>query len=191
MKRIICFILAGWVLSSTSVLAQEVWDPNTSPTATHKAYSGVLFDLQNTRNNGSVFSVGLEYGRILNRNICLGVSGRFLWYGTSSNRGTAFGVNPYVRITTSFHRYIPNLFADIGYNFRRRTYDDSSMAPRYSHDFGIRPGLMVDVAGWFYLFIQFSFTGYQWSRAGEEISSSWTFFRHEELDRCAGVFFYF
>ena len=137
------------------------------------------------------FSIGAEYGRILNRNICLGISGRHLWYGTSSDHGTAFDVHPYVRITTSFHRFIPNLFADIGYDFRRRAYDDSSMAPTYSHDFGIRPGIMVDVAGWFYLFIQFSFTGYQWSRSGDEISSSWTFFRHDYQDRCAGVFFYF
>ena len=191
MKRVVCFIVAGWVLNLAPALAQEVWDPNTSPTAMHKAYGGVLFDLQNARNNGSVFSIGAEYGRILNRNICLGISGRHLWYGTSSDHGTAFDVHPYVRITTSFHRFIPNLFADIGYDFRRRAYDDSSMAPTYSHDFGIRPGIMVDVAGWFYLFIQFSFTGYQWSRSGDEISSSWTFFRHDYQDRCAGVFFYF
>lgn len=44
MKRIIYIIFFGWVLSSVPALAQEVWDPNTSPTATHKAYGGVLFD---------------------------------------------------------------------------------------------------------------------------------------------------
>ena len=191
MKHFALFISFILALASITAAAQEKWDPNTSPTATHKAYGGVLFDLQNARNNGSVFSIGAEYGRILNRNICLGISGRHLWYGTSSDHGTAFDVHPYVRITTSFHRFIPNLFADIGYDFRRRAYDDSSMAPTYSHDFGIRPGIMVDVAGWFYLFIQFSFTGYQWSRSGDEISSSWTFFRHNYQDRCAGVFFYF
>ena len=191
MKQLVCFILAGWVLSSAPTLAQEVWDPNTSPTATHKAYGGVLFDLHNTRNNGSVFSAGLEYGHILNRNLCLGISGRYLWYGTSSYRGTAFDVRPYVRITTSFHRFIPNLFADIGYDFRRRAYDDNGKVPTYSHDFGIRPGIIINVADWFYLFIQFSFTGYQWSRTGEEITSSWTLFRHNDVDRCAGVYFYF
>lgn len=191
MKRLVCIILVGWVLSAVPTPAQEVWDPNTSPTATHRTYGGVLFDLQNARNGGSVFSVGAEYGRILHRNLCLGISGRYMGYGTSSDRGGAFDVHPYVRIITSFHRYVPNLFVDIGYDFRRRSYDNVSMAPAYSHDFGIRPGIMIDVAGWFYLFIQFSFTGYQWSRTGEAITSSWTFFRHDYQDRCAGVFFYF
>ena len=191
MKHFALFISFILALASITAAAQEKWDPNTSPTAMHKAYGGVLFNLQNVRNNGSVFSIGAEYGRILNRNICLGISGRHLWYGTSSDRGTAFDVHPYVRITTSFHRFIPNLFVDISYDFRRRSYDDGGVAPTYSHDFGIRPGIMVDVAGWFYLFIQFSFTGYQWSRTGEAITSSWTFFRHDYQDCCAGVFFYF
>lgn len=191
MKNLTCIFVAGLLFVSMMAQAQEMWDPNTSPTATHKAYGGVLFDLQNARKSGSVFSVGLEYGRVLHRNICLGISGRYMGYGTSSDRGSAFDVHPYVRIITSFHRYIPNLFVDVGYDFRRRSYDDRSMVPMYSHDFGIRPGIMVDVAGWFYVFLQFSFTGFQWSRTGEAVTSSWTFFRHDYQDRLAGVFLYF
>ena len=171
--------------------AQEIWDPNTSPTATSKSYGGILFDLKNAREGGRVFSIGLEYGRILNRNICLGITGRYMGYGTSSDPGTAFCAHPYARITTSMPHLIPNLFADIGYDFRRRAYNNVSTAPTVSHEIGIRPGLVINVADWFFLFIQFSFSGYQWCRTGDAATSSWTSFRHDYQDRCAGLYFYF
>ncbi|MBR4685868.1 MAG: hypothetical protein IKP04_05000 [Candidatus Methanomethylophilaceae archaeon] len=108
-----------FLLLSLPVFSQQVWSPDSSATAKNKAYAGLGLDWQKGQDKGNVFSIAAEYGRILNKNASLGVSGRVTWEATT-NSGTAFNIHPFLRLHTSFPLPFPNLFVDIGYDFRRR-----------------------------------------------------------------------
>lgn len=94
-------------------------------------------------------------------------------------------------INTSFPHPLPNLFVEIGYDIRRRAFDNADAKPAYFQDFGLRPGLDISLSERVHLFFRFSFSGYQWSLADSVESHSWTLFRHDFTDRTVGVFFYF
>lgn len=174
---------------STCAFAQEAWTDH-SATARNKAYVGVGMDGQKAKDKGSVFSVEAEYGRILQKYATLGVSGRVMWLATA-DAGMAFSIHPYLRVNTSFPHPLPNLFVEIGYDIRRRAFDNADAKPAYFQDFGLRPGLDISLSERVHLFFRFSFSGYQWSLADGVESHSWTLFRHDFTDRTVGVFFYF
>lgn len=160
-----------------------------SATAKNRAYWGVGIDWVSVK-QGNVFSFAPEYGRILNKYFSVGISGRMVWYATPEP-GVAFNIHPYVKLHTSFPHPLPNLYAEIGYDFRRRSYDDGTAAPGYYQDFGIRPGIDISLSQKIHLFIQFTFTGYQWSRVNGQQSSSWKLFRSDSIDRLIGVYVYY
>ena len=171
----------------TSAAAQEMWT-DFSATAQKKSYWSVGIDW-NRVESGNAFSIAPQYGRILNKYFSIGISGRLIWFATSA-QGVALDFHPYAKVHTSFPHPLPNLYAEIGYDFRRRSYDDGT-SPSYYHDFGIRPGIDIAVSPNIHIFIQFSFTGYQWSRVDGEQTSSWKFFRTDSIDRLIGVYFYY
>lgn len=179
-----------FLLLSLPVFSQQVWSPDSSATAKNKAYAGLGLDWQKGHDKGDVFSIAAEYGRILNKNASLGVSGRVTWEATTHS-GTAFNIHPFLRLNTSFQHPLPNLFVDIGYDFRRRTHDGQNTRPVYFQDFGLRPGLDIALAKKVHLFLQISFTGYAWSLVEGIESSSWEFFRYDYSDRTVGLSFYF
>ena len=159
----------------TPNIPTKAWKTIGSCTAAtrNKAYVGVGLDGQKAKDKGSVFSVEAEYGRILQKYAALGVSGRVMW------------------LATSFPHPLPNLFVEIGYDIRRRAFDNADAKPAYFQDFGLRPGLDISLSERVHLFFRFSFSGYQWSLADSVESHSWTLFRHDFTDRTVGVFFYF
>lgn len=179
-----------FLLLSLPVFSQQVWSPDSSATAKNKAYAGLGLDWQKGQDKGNVFSIAAEYGRILNKNASLGVSGRVTWEATTSS-GTAFNIHPFLRLHTSFPLPFPNLFVDIGYDFRRRPHDDRNTRPACFQDFGFRPGLDIALAKKVHLFLQVSFIGYAWSLVDDTESSSWELFRYDYPDRTAGLSFYF
>lgn len=187
MKHHIALTLIVFIFC-TGAAAQEMWTDH-SATAKNKAYWGIGIDWVSVK-SGNVFSFAPEYGRVLHKYLSIGVSGRMIWYATPE-QGVAFSIHPYARLHTSFPHPLPNLYAEIGYDFRRRSYDGGSAAPGYYQDFGICPGIDISLSQKIHLFIHFSFTGYQWSRIDGRQSSSWKFFRTDSIDRLIGVYFYY
>lgn len=173
----------------TSAFGQEMWTDQ-SATARNKAYFGSGFDWVSTGRGGNAFSIAPEYGRILHKYASVGISGRMLW-NASPGEGVAFNIHPYLRLHTSFPHPLPNLYADIGFDFRRMSYDDGVTVPAYSHDFGIRPGIDIALTQKIHLFIQVTFSGYQWSHAEGKTTSTWKLFRHDIIDRLMGVYIYY
>ena len=172
----------------TSLSAQEMWTDH-SATAKNRAYWGVSIDWVSVK-SGNVFSFAPEYGRVLHKYFSVGISGRMIWYATPES-GVAFNIHPYAKLHTSFPHPLPNLYAEIGYDFRLRSYDDQATAPAYYQDFGIRPGIDICLSPKVHLFIQFTFTGYQWSLVNGRQSSSWKLFRSDSTDRLIGVSIYY
>ena len=187
MRNRIALTVIVFLCFCSSAAAQEMWT-DFSATALRKSYWSVGIDWKRVE-SGNAFSIAPEYGRILNKYFSLGISGRLTWYATSL-QGLSLNIHPYARIHTSFPHPLPNLYAEIGYDFRRRSYDDGS-SPSYYQDFGIRPGIDISLSPNVHMFIQFSFSGYQWSRVDGEVYSSWKLFRIESPDRLIGVYFYY
>lgn len=183
MKKII--LLLSLLIVCAGVHGQGLWGSDESVFAQHTYYASVGFGWGHPKGGGNVFSVSPEFGRILDKHLSLGVSGRFMFYG-SEGAGTVINIHPYFRLNTSFPAYFPNLFADIGYDFRRRTYD-SGASPGYYHDFGIRPGLVIKLIDRFLFFFQFGFLGYQWGRENGKEFDGWKLFRFDFQDHGVGV----
>lgn len=181
-------IVALLSLIAGPVFCQEMWTDH-SATAKNKAFFGVGVDLVNVT-GGVVFSIAPEYGRILNKYMSVGGSARLIWHA-AGDASTILNFHPYLRLNTSFPSPLPNLFVDIGYDFRRVRYDDRSIQPSYYQDLGIRPGLDIHLSDKIHLFIMITFSGYQWSRVDGHESSSWKLFRHDTIDRLIGVYFYY
>lgn len=187
MKKII--LIVSLLIACTGVHAQGLWGSEESVFAQHRYYASVGIGWVHPRGGGNVFSVAPEFGHILDKHFSVGVSGRFMVYA-SEGAGTVIDIHPYFRLHTSFPTYVPNLYADIGYDFRRRAYDNGA-APGYYHDFGIRPGFVMKLADHFLVFFQIGFLGYQWSRVDGKEAASWKAFRFDNHDHGVGFSFCF
>lgn len=187
MKKLI--LIFSMLSIGSVVYGQHLWNSDESAFARQRYYASVGIGWVHPRGSGNVFSVSPEFGQILDKHFSVGISGRFMVYG-SNEAGTVINVHPYFRLHTSFPTFFPNLFADIGYDFRRRTYDSGAVAS-YHHDLGIRPGIVIKLADSFLLFFQLGFMGYQWNRVDGTESSGWKFFRFDYNDHGVGACFCF
>lgn len=188
MKQISLYLLL--LLLSLPAFSQQVWSTDSSATAKNRAYAGLGLDWQRGQDKGTVFSIAAEYGRIIHKHASLGVSGRVM-HDATIDAGKACNIHPFLRLHTAFPHPLPNLFVDIGYDFRRQTRDDGMTQPASYQDLGLRPGLDIALAKKVHLFLQISFTGYAWSTVDGTKYSSWHFLRYDSPDRTVGMSFYF
>lgn len=187
MKKLILIIFL--FLAGQLAYAQRIWGSAESLFAKNKYYANIGIGWASQKGGGNIVSIVPEVGRILNKHASVGLSGRIMFYGTA-NPGTLLNFHPYFRLQTSFPYAIPNIFVDIGFDFRRRAFDGGNIA-NYYMDFGIRPGLNIRVSDFVSIFLRGSFSGYQWSRENGAETARWKLFRFDDFDHCVGVSFFF
>lgn len=186
MKKItIVFLL----FTCSLMYGQSIWSSDGCSFAKHKYYANLGLGWASPRGGGNILSIAPEIGRILGKHTSIGLSGRLMFYG-GDGLGSLINLHPYIRCQTAFPSAIPNLFVDIGSDFRRRTYDGGT-STTYALDFGIRPGIIIRFTDFFSFFMMGTFSGYQWSRADGTETGNWKAFRFDYFDHCVGVSFFF
>ena len=76
MKKLILIVS---LLSICSIVyGQHLWSSDESVFAQRRYYASVGIGWAHPRGGGNIFSVSPEFGRIMNKHISVGVSGRFM-----------------------------------------------------------------------------------------------------------------